>query len=82
MVTGGLAEVHTLCAFELAQRNVEASDSSHLAIEETEIDIHITPCRSTEHKTAIDIGVEILECLSTAAVGLVHVVALYALALG
>ena len=82
MVTGlGAGKVDTCHSAELAQREIESTDCSHFAVEETEIDIYITPNRCSEHQTTANIGLKVFECLCTAAVGLVHVVALYTLAL-
>ena len=78
--TRSLAKVHTrIVALEVTDRDVEARRRTHVAIEEAEVHIYITPYRGTEHHatTGLRIGQEVVARLGAGVVGLRDVVALH-----
>ena len=80
--TWGTRDIHTWSRTHVAQCNIETSQGTHIAIEQAKVYVYISPCRCTQHDTAIHLGLEVLESSSTSPIGLADIIALHARTLG
>ena len=74
--------VHTLGVSDIADADIESGQGTDVTIEQSEVNIDISPCRSTHHHTAIHLCLEVFEGCRAGIVGLADISTLHTTTLG
>ena len=74
--------VHTLGVSNLADADIESGQGADVTIEQSEVNIDISPCRSTHHHTAIHLCLEVFEGCRSGIVSLAYLCTLHTATLG